>query len=66
MAQPTLAEAAAEMRRSQFPDFCVNESARIARFAGRLADSGQPDKARALFEIADMLGKMAHRQERAA
>jgi acyl carrier protein phosphodiesterase len=66
MAQPTLAEAAAEMRRSAFPDFCLNESARIARFAGRLADQGQTDRAREMFRISDMLGEMAHRQERAA
>jgi len=60
MPRATLAEAVAEMRRDQWHDFCVNESARISRFAGRLADAGQRERAQQMFDIADMLGKMAH------
>jgi len=60
MARPSLDDVATEMRRSNFTDFCINESARLSRFAGRLADQGQAERARAMFDVADMLGKMAH------
>lgn len=66
MAQPTLNQVVAEMRRSQWQDFCINESSRVARFAGRLADAGQRDRANALFQVADMLSKLAHDREQAA
>lgn len=66
MAQPTLNQVAAEMQRSQWQDFCINESSRVARFAGRLADAGQRERAIAMFQVADMLSKLAHDREQAA
>lgn len=59
MAQPKLAEAAREMRATEHADFFINESVRISRFAGRLADAGQHQKAAALLDIAKRLGEIA-------
>jgi hypothetical protein len=66
MAQPTVEQVAHEMRQSQFADFCTNESVRVARFAARLYEVGQPVRGRALREIADCLGRLATAAEQGA
>jgi hypothetical protein len=63
MSRPTLDEARREMAASEFHDFCVNQSIRLARYAAKLYDAGSTARAKEMREIADRLGALATAQE---